>query len=268
MISVIIPLYNAENSIEKALQSIKNQTWTGDFEILVINDGSTDKSKKVVETYIQKNSELKIQLINQENGGVSKARNTGLELAKGEYIALLDSDDEWYPQKTERQMIFLESSTEEIDFLGCRRKNHEILYPYKIEHNNLALISFRELMFRNETQPSTVIFKSKVLKNSGLFDAKQRYAEDLNYWLKISEHNKMYILNEELVLTGAGKRTFGVSGLSANLGAMEKGFQKNLKEMYRLNRIGITQYIGYFIFYKVKYIFRVSRNKMLKLQGK
>ena len=123
-------------------------------------------------------------------------------------------------------------------------------------------------MFRNETQPSTVVFKRKVLENSGLFDENQRYAEDLNYWLKVSEHNKMYILNEELVLAGGGKRTFGVSGLSANLGAMEKGFQKNLKEILKLKRISFPEYIGYYIFYRVKYIVRFTRNKILKIQGK
>ncbi len=269
MISVIIPMYNAENVICNALDSVKNQTFPPErFEIIVVNDGSTDKSREVVETYIQTNPDFNIQLINQENGGVSEARNTGLKRAKGDYIALLDADDEWYPQKTERQMNVLENENFEVDFLGCRRKNHEILYPYNIDENNLTFISFRKLMFRNETQPSTVIFKCEVLKNSGLFDGNQKYAEDLNYWLKVSEHNKMYILNEELVLAGAGKRTFGVSGLSANLIEMEKGFQKNLKEVLALKRIKFVEYVGYFIFYRIKYIVRISRNQFLKLQGK
>ena len=78
----------------------------------------------------------------------------------------------------------------------------------------------------------------------------------------------MYILNEELVLAGSGKRTFGVSGLSANLIEMEKGFQKNLKEVLALKRIKFVEYVGYFIFYRIKYIVRISRNQFLKLQGK
>ena len=88
MISVIIPLYNAENSIEKALNSIKTQTWKGDFEIIIVNDGSTDTSREVVENYMKDNPQLDILLINQDNSGVSKARHRGLELAEGEYIAL------------------------------------------------------------------------------------------------------------------------------------------------------------------------------------
>ncbi|WHF51979.1 glycosyltransferase family 2 protein [Chryseobacterium gotjawalense] len=268
MISVIIPVYNSEKSIEKTFISIKNQTWKGDFEIIVVNDGSTDDSKTVIENYQQKNPDQNIILMNQENGGVSKARNTAMKIAKGDYIALLDSDDEWLPEKTEKQMRFLENKDFDVDFLGTRRINHQLLYPYKVDQNNLSEITFRRLMFRNETQPSTVIFKRKVLQNSGLFDDNQRHAEDLNYWLKISEHNKMYILNEELLLADSGKRSFGISGLSANLAAMEKGFQKNLKEMLLQNRIGFPEYALYFVFYKLKYMVRINRNAYLKLIGR
>lgn len=262
-------MYNAENVILNALNSVKNQTFPQEeFEIIVVNDGSTDKSQEVVENFIQNNSDLQFQLLNQENGGVSKARNTGLKIAKGDFIALLDSDDEWYPMKTENQMSILENKDFNIDFLSCRRKNHQILYPYKIDDRNLVKVSFRQLMLRNEIQPSTVIFKRKVLENSGNFDNEQRYAEDLNFWLKVSEYHKMAIINEELVVAGSGKRTFGVLGLSANLEAMEKGFQKNLKEVLNQERINFIEYVGYFLFYKMKYMVRIGRNIMLNLQGK
>lgn len=268
MISVIIPLFNAENSIGKALVSIANQTWKGDFEIIIVNDGSTDNSKSVVENYIQNNPSSSILIINQENGGVSNSRNTALKIATGDYIAFLDADDEWYPQKTERQIEIFENNKIDIDFLSCRRKFHKILFPYRSNKDQLASISFRKLMFRNEVHPSTVIFNREILENTGYFDCDQRYAEDVNYWLKISKRNKMYILNEELIVAGDGKRTFGKSGLSANLPEMEKGFQKNLSEMLKLKRINTIDYGVYFIFYKLKFILRISRNLLLNLQGK
>ncbi|MBW8361878.1 MAG: glycosyltransferase family 2 protein [Kaistella sp.] len=266
MISVIIPVYNAENSIERALDSVKNQTWKGDFEIIVINDGCTDRSAEIIENYRQKNPQMNIVFKNLENGGVSKARNAAMKIAKGEYIALLDADDEWLPGKTQKQMDYLENMDYGIDFLATAR-NNRILFPYSIK-NNLAEITFRKLMIRNEAQTPTVMFKRKILENTGFFDDQQRYAEDLNYWLRISLKNKMYILNENLVFAGQGKRTFGVSGLSANLLEMEKGFQKNLREMFRMNRINAVEFVGYYLFYKFKFVVRLLRDRFLKWQGR
>lgn len=269
MISVIIPMYNAERSIVRALESVRAQTCSDyAFEILVVNDGSTDRSKSTVEDYQQKHPQLNITLVNQTNGGVSKARNTALEIAKGEFIALLDADDEWLPEKTARQMPYLVKSDPVIDFISCKRKNQQIQFPYKVKENHLAAITFRKIMLRNEAQPSTVIFKRKILVNTGYFDSEQRYAEDINYWLRISLNHTMFILDEELAVAGGGKRTFGVSGLSANLPEMEKGFQKNLKEMLNLRRITHPEYYLYFLFYKIKLLIRVMRDRYLKLLGR
>ncbi|SFI61675.1 Glycosyltransferase involved in cell wall bisynthesis [Kaistella treverensis] len=267
MISVIIPLYNAEKSIEKTLDSIRNQTWKGEFEIFVVNDGSTDGSAAVVESYM-KQRPLKITLLNQENLGVSVARNAAMRLTTAEYIALLDADDEWLPDKTERQMDVFEDRNLDVDFLGCLRKNQKILWPFRVQKNNLAKVTFRKLLLRNEVQPSTVIFKTEILKKTSFFGENFRFAEDLNFWLKISEHCKMYILNEELILAGAGKRSFGVSGLSANLLEMEKGFQRNLKELLALKKIGFAEYGAYFAFYKMKFLVRIARNFYFKKQGR
>ncbi|WP_292008493.1 glycosyltransferase family A protein [Chryseobacterium sp.] len=259
MVSVIIPLYNAEKTIQKALDSVRTQTYPAErFEVIIINDGSTDASRLVVLDYIESHPDMNIRLIDQNNGGVSKARNTGLKEAIGDYIALLDSDDEWLPEKTKHQIEFLERRGWVIDFLACRRNNSEILFPYKVK-DGLAEITFNKLLIRNEAQPSTVIFKRKILKNTGYFDDNQRYTEDVNYWLKIALKNKMYILDESLVIAGGGKRTFGASGLSADLSSMEKGYRKNLKEMYGLRNITALQYLALRVFYKVKYLFLQCR---------
>lgn len=262
MLSVIIPLYNAEKTIATALQSVKNQTYKGDLEIIIVNDGSTDKSAEVVEKFMQENPTMDIKILHQENRGVSNARNTGLSIAKGNYIALLDADDEWLPNKTERQMHYLQSADFQVDFISCLMKNYRLLPPYRVGKYNLAKVSFRKLLIRNGIPTPTVIFKREILDTIGLFDEHQRYAEDANYWLKISEKYKMYILNESLVIAGGGKRTFGVSGLSANLKDMEKGFHKNLKDMYLTTRISYAEYILYRIFYKMKAIFLKIRTEV------
>lgn len=269
MISVIIPMYNSENTIIDTLNSVKVQTLgIKEFEIIVINDGSTDRSQSLVEEYIKENPEMNFQLLNQANKGVSGARNSGLKIAKGEYIALLDADDAWMPEKTERQLTYFENKSLNIDFLATKGNDKEILYPYKIDHNNLAEVTFRKLLIRTEILAPTVLFRRKVLENTGFFDDHQKYAEDVNYWMRASLNNKMYILNESLVFVGGGKRTFGVSGLSANLSAMEKGFIKNLKEMYRLKNINSLQYLLLRLFYKAKYILLLCRQFYYNLNTK
>lgn len=263
MISVIIPLYNGEQSIEKALVSVKNQTWKRDFEIIVVNDGSTDNSKSVVENFIDKNPALNIQLINQQNVGVSKARNTGLKLAKGKYIALLDSDDEWLPAKIEWQMRYLTDENLKIDFITSLWNNEKVRFPYSVDRENkLVNITLRKLLLKVTGQTSTAIFKRKILDNTGFFDEAQRYAEDANYWMRISEKNTMYLLPESLIIAGNGKKGFGFSGLSANLIEMEKGIQKNILEMYKTHRINFVEYVFYFVISKLKYWVRPLRAKL------
>ncbi|SIS90400.1 Glycosyltransferase involved in cell wall bisynthesis [Kaistella chaponensis] len=261
MISVIIPVYNAEKSIEKSLISIKNQTWEGVFEIILVNDGSSDRSKTIIENYQQNHQDQNIILINQENSGVSKARNAAMKIAQGDYIALLDSDDEWLPEKTEKQMKFLENQN--IDFITSLWNNENITFPYKLHPpNKLVKITLKKLLFKITGQTSTAIFKRKIFENTGFFDENQNYSEDANYWMRISEKNQMYLLPEKLVIAGNGKKSFGFSGLSANLKEMEKGIQKNIWEMYQTKRINFPEYLFYFVISKLKFAIRPLRAKL------
>lgn len=255
-------MYNSEKTILNALESVKNQTIGREcFEIIIINDGSVDRSEILVKKFINENPEMNINLINQPNKGVSSARNTGLKNAKGEYIALLDSDDEWLPEKTHQMMSIFESN-QNIDFLATLRNNEKIGFPYNFNQYNLAEITLKKFLIRNIGQTSTVIFKQKIIKNTGLYDENQKFAEDSNYWLRIAENNKMYVLGQSLVNTGNGKKSFGESGLSANLLEMEKGFQKNLKELFINEKITKSEYFVFYLFFKIKYIIRILRTKI------
>ena len=203
MVSVIIPLYNAETTILAALESVKNQYGNFDFEIIVVNDGSTDSSIYRVKEFIEKNPELNIQLIHQENKGVSSARNAGLQSAKGDFLAFLDADDVWLPHKTAEQLKILQQLSLDADFISCRINDNKLLFPY-FSKNKLVKVTFRKLLIRNGIPTPTVIFKRKVLSNTGFFDDNQKFAEDHNYWLKISLHNKIYIL--DIINFGLGEK--------------------------------------------------------------
>lgn len=263
MISVIIPIYNAEKTIAKALDSVKNQSWDGEFEIIAVNDGSTDRSQEIIEKYRQENPGIDIKLINQENGGVSKARNAALEIAKGDYIALLDADDEWLREKTDRQMKVLLNPQTNADFVTSLWNSEKVFFPYVIDpQSRLVDITLKKLLIKITGQTSTAIFKRKILENTGYFDGNQRYAEDANFWMRISKQNKMYLIPERLVYAGDGKKAFGFSGLSANLKEMEMGIQKNIREMYQTQRINFPEYLFYFVFSKLKYFIRPFRAKI------
>lgn len=252
-ISVVIPMYNAKDTIVRALNSVISQTYQGVLEIIVVNDGSKDNSPQIVEDFISKNPQINLKLINQLNGGVSKARNTGLRNATGEYIALLDSDDAWFENKLTAQMNILIANGS-IDFLGASFEG----FGFKNkEEGALVKIEFKDLIFKNYFQPSTIVFKSEIVKSIGFFDENQRYAEEGNYFLRIARQFNCYFLNKNLIVYGDGKSGFGESGLSANLKEMEKGELKNLKFVCKQGWITFPTYFTAVTYSILKYIRRV-----------
>lgn len=256
IVSVVIPMYNAANTIERALNSVINQTYRGLIEIIVINDGSKDNSQQVVERFIKSHPNSIIKLINQRNAGVSKARNIGLKSASGDYIALLDADDEWVDRKLEKQIHIFH--THKVDFVCALRNNEKIGFPYIVK-NNLAKITLKNLLIKIVGQTSTSIFKRKVIETTGYFDEKQKYSEDANYWMRISLNNSMVIINEQLVITD---NDYGQFGLSSNFKEMEKGVQKNIDEVFKLQKISIIEYLFFKSFSRLKYVVRILNSKI------
>jgi glycosyltransferase involved in cell wall biosynthesis len=228
IISVIIPVYNAEDTIYSALNSIKRQT-EGRFEIIVVNDGSTDNSLDAIYAFKKTNTHLNIIVIDKWHEGVSATRNIGLQLASGTYIAFLDADDEWHPEKTLKQLEILKE-TPEADLVGCHFKplNTESVFS-KLSH-----ITSKEMLFKNFFQTSTVLMKRKVFDAVGFFERSLSYGEERNYFLRASKITSCVLINENLINYGNGKRGFGQSGLSGNLVQMEIGELKNLVYAYRM----------------------------------
>lgn len=139
LVSVIMPSYNAEKYIKEAIESVIAQTYTN-WELFVIDDGSTDRTAEIARSYAEKDSRIILHR-NSHNMGTAKTRNTGIKLANGEWIATLDSDDMWHPEKLEIQLkkaaktgsLFLYTSYS----LFCEGFRQEYTVPEKIDYSSL-----------------------------------------------------------------------------------------------------------------------------------
>lgn len=190
MISVVIPLYNKEKQIINTLQSVFRQTYQ-DFEIVVINDGSTDNSVAEVERI----QDPRIRLINQQNTGVSVARNRGIQESKGEYIALLDGDDEWMPDYLKTQ-IELAQKYPECDVYAvnyCFRDMTGQTIPTKI--NQLPFIGADGILANYFEVAScshppicsiSIMVRKGVFESVGGFPIGIKSGEDLLTWARLA----------------------------------------------------------------------------------
>lgn len=248
-------MYNSSKTIWNSLDSIKRQTMLP-YEVIIVDDGSTDDSANIVSDFMNKNPSLNIKLVKKENGGVSTARNVGIKLAIGNWIALLDSDDEWLPNKLERQIEILTNNCQ-IDFLGTNRNGEYFNRILWKKLNLLTKVSPKLLMVKFIFVVPTIIFKKEIISSIGYFDESQKYAEEGNYFIRIAQKFNCYLLNESLVITGGGKEHYGHSGLSGNLKEMEKGELRNIKYAHELGIVNYFEYLGLVIFSIFKYIRRL-----------
>lgn len=210
--SVIIPSYNRHSLLRKAIDSVLSQTFK-DFELIVVDDGSTDKTPEIQNEYGNR-----ILYISQENKGVSSARNAGIKVSSSPYIAFLDSDDLWMPEKLDSHHSFIMDNpqisvhqTDEIWIRNGRRVNPKIKHKKKsgdifIESLALCLIS-----------PSSVVIKKKILNKYGLFDENMPVCEDYDLWLRIASDEKIGLIDKKLIIKHGGHE----SQLSAAYPAMD-----------------------------------------------
>lgn len=258
-VTVVIPYYNNEKTIIRALDSVLNQSFNN-IEVILINDGSTDMSGYIVDKYIEKTSFKQVKNINQENFGPSKSRNVGILEAKGEYVAFLDADDEWDINKLKVQLSILESN-KDIDMLGCNFniiKENQVEKKYFVKEN-IKKITLKMLMFKHYFATPCVIAKKDVLLACGMFEQNQHYMEDALLFSNIARNFNAYMINEFMVNTY--KDSFGESGLSGKLNEMEKYELKNFMYLYRENesskeKVNVIILFSAVIFSLVKYIRR------------
>lgn len=261
LVSVIIPMYNSEKTITHVLESVRKQTVVDCIkEIIIVNDGSTDNSEYIVNSYTKYYENLPIRLITQENGGVSKARNAGLKIATGKYIALLDSDDVWTKNKLERQLNILEKNPQ-IYFLGAGVNNLELRLYFWKKVKGLYKAKPRDVCWKTFPATSTVVFRRDCLKEVGYFDETRRYGEDLQFFQKFFKNYNYYYLAESLEQMAIHKVFYGEKGLTSNLKEMHEGRQRDLDELYEMRMISKNYYNLMKIFNNIKFVRRTILTK-------
>ena len=189
MISVIIPLYNKEAGIATALSSVLAQSYQ-DFEIVVVDDGSTDGSVAVIKTF----NDPRIRLIQQQNAGVSAARNRGIAEAQGEYVAFLDADDEWMPgflaEMIALQKAYPECRAQAINYIYCSNgaKSPTTLHKIPFKGERGILTNYFEVASCSHPPvwTSAVCIERELLQEIGGFPVGVKSGEDLLTWARIA----------------------------------------------------------------------------------
>jgi len=199
LVSVIMPIYNRENTVERAIKSVLEQTYSN-LEVILVDDGSKDNTLDILSKI--KDDRVKL-LCHGSNKGGSAARNTGLKIATGDYIAFLDSDDEWLPQKLEMQINVLSQLDGEV--WGGIYCGH-----YSIEANRTVMVKalkrgdLRLDIFRNTTDfgfGSTTMFTKGAIAKIGLFDESFVRHQDYEYLIRFFRQFKICSIEEPLVNT-------------------------------------------------------------------
>jgi len=239
--SIVIPLYNKENSISATVNSVLNQTY-GDFELIIVNDGSTDNSLKVVQSI----QDERIRIINKENGGVSSARNIGIKQAKNDWISFLDGDDLWRPDylKMVLEMIHKYPKSDVVA-IGWKWDNDKEQNRYD-EEGYIENYFKLSLKYSGIICSSAVTIKKECFNLIGLFREDLNRGEDLEMWTRLAKRFMITYLPSVLVIYSQEvenrvssipitdlKKTYTYN---INLATAKNVFERK----YYLNRIGIV----------------------------
>lgn len=198
-VSVIIPTFNRKAFLQECIESVLSQTFR-DFELIVVDDGSTDDSEKLLQQHKEN-----LRYFKQEQRGPSSARNFGIRKSCGDWICFLDSDDLWLPDKLHVQMRYVLENpdcricyTEEIWYRNNRRVN-----PAK-KHQKYSGWIYQKMLPLCIISPSSVIIHRSVLDRVGWFDEELPACEDYDLWLRIALHFPIFLIPQQLIIKRNG----------------------------------------------------------------
>ncbi len=196
-VSVVISTYNRARMLKRAIQSVLNQTFQ-DFELIVVDNASTDHTKEVVQSFSEERLHY---LCHEQNRGGSAARNTGIKYAQGPYIAFLDDDDEWFPQKLEKQLKKMEAAQSAgLIYVGSEvfnEKKQKIEQVYLPQYR--GQVYERVLLSTIFSSVSNVLVRRECFQKVGLFDEELSSCQDWEMWLRIAREYEFDFVPEVLL---------------------------------------------------------------------
>jgi len=199
-VTVILPTWNRAEWLEKSIDSVLTQTFS-DFELIVVDDASTDYSREIFERYSNKIRTI----IFPKNLGVSAARNAAILNSDSEWIAFLDSDDHWHPEKLQKQIEQTNFRPDcPIHFTDEIWMRNGVRVNPKKKHQKREGWIFRPSLALCLMAPSTVLLRRKLLEVHGLFDERMPVCEDYDLWLRLSAQHPVALLQEKLMIRHGG----------------------------------------------------------------
>lgn len=214
LISIIVPVYNVAKYIVETMDCVRSQTYRN-WELLLVEDGSRDGSAALIAEYMEKTGDERIRLLRQpSNMGAAKARNRGLQEAKGRYIAYLDADDLWVPQKLERELAFMKEKQAAFAFTGYEFADEQGRGLGKIVHVP-ATITYKEALKNTTIFTTTVMFDTAKL-DKAMLEMPVVKSEDTALWWKVLRSGHIaYGLDENLVKYRRAGKTLSSNKLEA-----------------------------------------------------
>lgn len=253
-VSVVIPCFRCTSTINRAIASIAQQTQKP-IEVILVEDGSGDDTLSVLQALIEPFSDWIKIIALSENQGAANARNLGWAAATQPYIAFLDADDAWHPQKIEIQTAYMNAHPELV-LCGHQHRIIEdsiVLPDWQIQAWTAQCISKWSWLLSNKFVTPSVMVRRDVYQR---FKQNQRYMEDYRLWLEfVCSENEVTKLSAELV--AIYKSSYGVSGLSAQLWAMEHGELSNYQHLYDKNYINLVQWFALSVYSLLKFVRRL-----------
>ncbi|MDG5786702.1 glycosyltransferase family 2 protein [Evansella sp. AB-P1] len=243
LISIITPAYNSERFIRDTVESVLRQTFTN-WEMIIVDDYSSDQTIEIIKEYMEQDERIKlIQL--ERNSGPAVARNTAMEHARGRYFAFLDSDDQWLPEKLEKQLTFMEENDiafSYTNYIKINERGEEVCSVGNIPPK----VNYHQLLKENVIGCLTVMLDTEKTGKVKMVNIRSR--QDYVLWLSICKKgHTAYCLQEVLSVYRVVENS-----LSSNKIKMAKQNWKVYREIEKLSLLKSTWYFLFYVYFKIK----------------